>query len=124
MSKKIANEILERFELLESNDVCNPMTTGFKVDKDENGVKVDVTQYKQMIGSLMYLSAIVRTSFTLFHGQENIEVRERYQHNGIFYMRGGSCEFLGFTDNDYVGDTEDMRSNSGYMFMLSRGAVE
>ena len=30
---------------------------GQKIDKDENGAKVDVTLYKQTVGSLMYLTA-------------------------------------------------------------------
>jgi hypothetical protein len=42
---------------------------------------------------------------------------------GIFYKKGGSDELITFTDSDYAGDLEDRKSISGYVFMLSSGAV-
>ena len=40
---------------------CNPVSTpvepGVKIVKDENGRDVDSTLYKQIVGSLMYLTA-------------------------------------------------------------------
>lgn len=33
------------------------------------------------------------------------------------------CELLGFTDSDYVGDMEDRKSTSVYVFLMSSGAV-
>lgn len=43
---------------------------------------------------------------------------------GIFYKKGGKCEGLvGYTDSDYAGDIDDMKSTSGYVFMLGSGAV-
>ena len=39
-----------------SNSVRNPIVPGFKLMKDEGGARVDATQYKQMVGSLMYLT--------------------------------------------------------------------
>ena len=30
---------------------------------------------------------------------------------------------LAFTDSDYVGDEDDSKSTSGYVFLLSLGAV-
>lgn len=37
--------------------MTNPIKPGNKLNKDENGKAADVTVYKQMIGSLMYLTA-------------------------------------------------------------------
>jgi hypothetical protein len=55
---------------------------------------------------------------------------------GVFYKRGaenvGSLRvnyensfdnLEAYTDSDYAGDTEDRRSTSGYVFLLSGGAV-
>ena len=39
-----------------SNSVKNPIVLGVKLMKDE-GVKVNATMYKQLVGSLMYLTA-------------------------------------------------------------------
>ena len=40
-----------------SNSVHNPIVPGFKLMKDEHEVKIDNTLYKQIVGSLMYLTA-------------------------------------------------------------------
>jgi hypothetical protein len=55
--KKYALEILKRFEMLESNEVSSSIVPGFKVNKDEDGITVDETYFKQLVGSLMYLTA-------------------------------------------------------------------
>jgi len=55
--RKYANEVLERFRMRNCNLVKNPIIPGFKLVKDEGEVSVDATTYKQMVGSLMYLTA-------------------------------------------------------------------
>ncbi|WKA06735.1 hypothetical protein VitviT2T_024621 [Vitis vinifera] len=42
---------------------------------------------------------------------------------GIFYKKGGNDKLVAFTDSDYADDLEDRKSTSGYVFMLSSGAV-
>lgn len=42
---------------------------------------------------------------------------------GIRYKKGGTTELLGYTDNDYARDLEDLKSTSGYVYLLSGGAV-
>ena len=54
--KKYALDVLKRFGMEESNSVHSLIVTGFKVFKDENGVKVDATFFKKIVGSLMYLT--------------------------------------------------------------------
>ena len=40
----------------ERNAVKNPIVSGTKLTKDENGEKVDATMFKQLVWSLMYLT--------------------------------------------------------------------
>jgi hypothetical protein len=54
--KKYALEILERFGLENANSVRNPMVPVMKLMKNKDGKQVDITQYKQMVSNLMYLS--------------------------------------------------------------------
>ncbi|XP_052485200.1 secreted RxLR effector protein 161-like [Gossypium raimondii] len=42
---------------------------------------------------------------------------------GIFYKKGEKSNMIGFTDSDYVGDQDDRRSTSGYVFMLGTGVI-
>lgn len=54
--KRYAGEVLARFGMDNSNSVKNPIMLGTKLHKDEDGDRVDETLYKQLVGSLMYLT--------------------------------------------------------------------
>ena len=55
--QKYAKEVLSKFGMEDCNLVCNPIVPGSKLTKNEGGKCVDVTNFKQIIGSLMYLLA-------------------------------------------------------------------
>lgn len=48
--------MIKRFEIENFNLVCNPIVSSQKIGRDEAGLKVDSIVYKQMVGSLMYLT--------------------------------------------------------------------
>lgn len=54
--RRYAREDLARLGMEDSNAVKNPIVPGTKLRKDEGGVRVDETKFKQMVGSLMYLT--------------------------------------------------------------------
>ena len=53
---KYAVEILKRFDMLECKAMATPMDTNLKLLADESSELVNVTQYRQIIGLLMYLT--------------------------------------------------------------------
>ncbi|KAI5397314.1 hypothetical protein KIW84_063216 [Lathyrus oleraceus] len=53
---KYTMEVLRRFGMEHSNSVENSMVPGFKISKDENGIEMDGSFFKQLIGSMMYLT--------------------------------------------------------------------
>ena len=57
IQKKYAHKMLERFGMLNNNLVKNPIIPSSRLSKNEGGAVVDTTMFKQMIGSLMYLTA-------------------------------------------------------------------
>jgi hypothetical protein len=135
--KKYALEVLEKFGMNKCNPVLNPIVPGCRLSKDEDGVKVDSTIYKQIVGSLMYLTA-TRPDMMFV-----VSLISRYMSNptelhmeaakrilrylkgttdfGVFYR--GTRELNVYTDSDYAGDQEDRKSTSGYVFLFSSGAV-
>lgn len=137
--RKYAQEVLERFGMERSNSVKNPIVPGFKLMRDEGGVRVDATQYKQMVGSLMYLTAtrpdlmyvmILVSRYmerpTELHMQAMKRILRYVKGTtdlGIFYKKGGDGKLAAYSDSDYAGDIDDRRSTSGYVFLLSTGAV-
>ncbi|KAL6321945.1 hypothetical protein AAG906_035853 [Vitis piasezkii] len=115
--------------------IHSPIILSFKVFKDENGVKVDATFFKQMVGSLMYLTAtrpdlmFVVSLISRYMGQPtelHLQTAKRVlrylrgtTNLGIFYKKGGNDKLVAFTDCDYAGDLEDRKSTSRYVFMLT-----
>lgn len=55
--QKYATKVLSRFGMMDCTPGCNHIVLGQKIDRDEDGIKMDATQLKQMVGSLMYLIA-------------------------------------------------------------------
>ena len=49
-------EIVKIFDMLECKSMATPIDTNLKLLVDESLELVDVTQYRQIIGSLMYLT--------------------------------------------------------------------
>ena len=132
-------DILDRFEMKDCNPVSTPTEFGLKLNKDHEGKKVDSTLYKQIVGSLMYLTAtrpdimysvslISRymenpTKIHLLVAKRILRYLQGTRDFGLFYKKGEKLELFGFTDNDYARDQDDRRSTSGYVFMLGTGAV-
>jgi len=137
--RKYATEVLNRFGIENYNSVCNPILPGQKIGKDENGTKVDATLYNQIVVSLMYLTATrpdlmfvmsLISRFMACPTQQHFATTKRVlrylkgtMNYGVFYKRGGVSDLIGFTNSDYAGDMEDSKSTSGYVFMMSGGAV-
>jgi len=56
--KKYVRKIQNRFKMKDCNSTHTPVEFGLKLHKDEEGEKVDSMMYKQMVSSLMCLTAI------------------------------------------------------------------
>ena len=137
--KKYVREILDRFQMKNCNSVNTPTEFGLKLNKDHEGKKVDGTLYKQIVGSLMYLTAtrpdimysvslISRymenpTEMHLLATKRILRYLQGTKEFGLFYKKGEKSDLIGFTDSDYAGDQDDRKSTSGYVFILGSGAV-
>lgn len=137
--KKYVQEVLERFGMENCNSVKNPMVPGCKLVKDADGIRVDNTFFKQLVGSLMYLTAtrpdimfivslISRymecpTELHLEAAKRLLRYLKGTADFGLFYKRGRQQELIAYTDSDYAGDMDDRKSTSGYVFMMGSGAV-
>lgn len=64
-----------RFEMPKCNSVTTPAEAGLKLEKDPIGKKIDSTFYKQIVGSLMYLTA---TRPDIMY---SVSLRSRYTEN-------------------------------------------
>ncbi|KAL5724118.1 hypothetical protein ACHQM5_007419 [Ranunculus cassubicifolius] len=137
--RKYVGEILKRFRMENCNAVGTPAEVGVKLMKTSGGQLVDSTLYKQIVGSLMYLtttrpdimyavSLISRymdcpTAMHLHAAKRILRYLQGTKHFGILYQRGTKAELVGYTDSDYAGDPDDRKRTSGYVFMLGEAVV-
>ncbi|XP_034684185.1 secreted RxLR effector protein 161-like [Vitis riparia] len=121
------------------NPIHNPMVLGFKLTKNGNGVRIDNTFYRKIVGSLMYLTATrsdvmfvvslinkFMDCLTKLHLQLAKRILRYLKGTidfGVFYKKGGNEELIAYTNSDYVRDLNDRKSTSGYVFMLGSGAM-
>ncbi|GJW92702.1 retrovirus-related pol polyprotein from transposon TNT 1-94 [Tanacetum coccineum] len=126
---KYDNKILKKFDLYKSDLVDTPMVERTKLDEDLSGIPVDQTQYRSMIGSLMYLKAnrpdlvfavcmcaryqskptkrhleAVKRVFRYLQGTINM---------GLWYPKDIAIALTAYADADHAGCQDTRRRTSG-----------
>ncbi|MCH94322.1 copia-type polyprotein [Trifolium medium] len=139
--QKYAADILSRFGMDNCNKVCSPIVPGCRLVKNENGKASNARLYKQMVGCLMYMLATrpdLAYSVCLIARfmERSTEMHVAAVKRILRYLKGtigcgimyrsvsdGNMQLIGWSDSDYAGDVDDMKSTSGFVFMLGTGAI-
>ncbi|XP_060669446.1 uncharacterized mitochondrial protein AtMg00810-like [Ziziphus jujuba] len=133
-----AKEVLKKFKMDDINPVGTPVECGIKLSKHKEGEKVDPTFFKNLVGSLRYLTC---TRLDILYA---VEVISRYMENPItihlkvakkilrylrgtisfdsYYSTSDDNKLVGYSDNDWSGDIDDHKSTSGFVFYLGATA--
>ena len=136
-----AEDLLVRFKMDSCKPVDTPFDSGLKLKKTEaEEACCDRTRYQSAVGSLLYLSTKTRPDIAYAVG-----VVSRYCSNpsqihwiavkrilryiqgtlklGIMYSAEFESTVTGYSDADWAGDIVDRISTTGYVFLMSGGAV-
>ncbi|KAF5477282.1 hypothetical protein F2P56_003932 [Juglans regia] len=132
--KKYTEDLLKRFNMTGCKPVATPLIPNEKLRKDDDGKKVDASTYRSLVGSLLYLrntipGILFATSLLLRFMQSPSQIHFgtakrilRYLQGainfGIWNEKTSSTKLVGFTDSDWAGSSNDMRSTSGYCFTV------
>nr|CAN63433.1 hypothetical protein VITISV_033829 [Vitis vinifera] len=135
--QKYAKEILKKFKMEECKPTSTPMNQKEKFCKEDSAKKVDEGLYRSMIGCLMYLTTtrpdimhVVSLLSRYMHCASEIHFQAtkrviRYVKGtmdyGIKFSQVQSFNFHGFSNSDWAGCVDDMRSTSGYCFSFGSG---
>jgi protein associated with RNAse G/E len=119
-------EILKRFGMMDHRAMSTPMETNMKLLADTSLEIVDVTLYRQVIGSLMYLTNTKPDICFVVNTLSQYLVESRRVHLVaakfvMIYFKGtldyglcytGDCNFIlyGYTDSDWVARASDIKS--------------
>ncbi|GJV80228.1 retrovirus-related pol polyprotein from transposon TNT 1-94 [Tanacetum coccineum] len=90
--EKYVKDLLKKYDI-NGSSVKTPMVTRNKLGPNLNGKAVNETQYRGMIGSLMYLK-----------GTPSL---------GLWYPKCSGLDLKGYSDSDYAGCNIDRKSTSG-----------
>ena len=129
---KYAVEILNRFDMLECKSMNTPMETKMKLLVDTLSKLVDATLYRQIIGSLMYLTNTRLDICFVVNTLSQYLVEPRHVHliatkHVMRYLNGtldfglcytGDHDFIsvGYTDSDWARSVSDRKSTSRCCF--------
>ncbi|KAJ9542461.1 hypothetical protein OSB04_028967 [Centaurea solstitialis] len=131
---KYVRDMLKKFNLTTCSEMKIPMAPPLKLDKDSNGKSVDVSTYKRMMGSLLYLTAsrpdimyatylcaryqadpkeshlkAVKRIFRYLKGTPNL---------GLSYPRDSGFNLTAFSDSAFAGCKLDRKSTTGGCHLL------
>ena len=135
----IMEEILKRFGMMDYKAITTPMASNLKLLSDASSESVDATMYRQMIGSLMYLTntrpdicfAVNTLSQFLMHQRHvHLIVAKhimRYLKGtvdyGLKYEANQKISLEGYVDLDWEGSAIARKSTSGYFFIMGSGVI-
>ncbi|KAL0314620.1 UNVERIFIED_CONTAM: Retrovirus-related Pol polyprotein from transposon RE2 [Sesamum angustifolium] len=135
--RKYTETLLKKFKMESCKTVTTHLVTGEKYQKEDGSQKVDGSMYRSLIGSLLYLTAtrpdiMFTTSLLSRIMQSPSQVHYaaakrilRYLRGtkdfGIWYKSTNDAKLVGYTDSDWAGSVDDMKSTSGYTFSLGSG---
>ncbi|GKA56017.1 hypothetical protein Tco_0755089 [Tanacetum coccineum] len=114
--------------------VDTPMMERSKLDEDTNGIAVDPSQYRGMIGTLMYLTAsqpdlqfaiCMCVQYQAKPTEKHLHAVKRIFHylkgtinRGLWYVKDSSIALTTFADADHAGCQDTRRSTSGSAQLL------
>ncbi|GJW22157.1 retrotransposon protein, putative, ty1-copia subclass [Tanacetum coccineum] len=136
---KYALESLKKYGMESSDPVDTPMVEKSKLDEDPEGKAVDPTHYREMVGTLMYLTAS-RPDLTFvvcMCSRYQVKPTEKHLHalkkifkylrgtinRGLWYPKDIFIALTAYADVDHAGCKDTRRSTSGSMQLLGERLV-
>ncbi|KAL0364919.1 UNVERIFIED_CONTAM: Retrovirus-related Pol polyprotein from transposon TNT 1-94 [Sesamum angustifolium] len=69
----------------------------------------------------LYIKSQESEPSTLCSSKKDSKILTRYERFGIWYKSTNDAKLVGYTDSDWAGSVDDMKSTSGYTFSLGSG---
>ena len=136
---KYVIEILKRLYMMDCRAMSTPMEMNLNLLADTSSEIVDVTLYRQMIGSLMYLTSTRPNICFSVNTLSHYLVEPRHVHlvatkhvmrylkgtldYGLYYTRDCDFRLYGYTDSDCSRRASDRKSTSGCCFNLGSASM-
>eukprot|EP00253_Pinus_taeda_P027782 PITA_27782 len=136
---KYDRNLVDRFRMQDCKLATTPMEPGLKLSAQSSSPLVDETLSRQLVGSLIYLTAtrpdinFVVSYISRFMSTPKVDhwiaTKRvlRYVSGtpdyGLLYPRSSNPTPSGYTDFDWAGSVDDLKCTTGYVFSLGSGVV-
>ncbi|CAH2100381.1 unnamed protein product [Euphydryas editha] len=132
--------ILNRFNMLDCKPVSTPMVPSNKLQKESECLDDEQYKYRQLIGSLMYLSVCTRpdiaftcsqlSQFNNCFGKSHWFAAKRLLrylagtiNYGLHFVKSKELVLLAYTDADWANDCLERKSYTGYAIKLGSNVI-
>ena len=137
--RKYTLDILKDSGMLGCRPSAFPFEQGTKLDKGDEEARVDATQYRRLVGRLLYLQATrpdityavnVLSQFVADPRRNHSEAANRVLRylkgtpgQGVLLPRNGPLNLTAYCDSDRLGCPFTRRSRTGYLLILGGGPI-
>ncbi|KAL7608574.1 hypothetical protein Lser_V15G11391 [Lactuca serriola] len=131
---KYASDIISRAGITDCKVANTPLDPNFHLSPGDGSLLSDPTLYRQLVGSLVYLTVTRPDLAFVVHIVSQFMASPRTTHyiavlrilryikgtifHGLYFSSTSSLELRAFSDADWDGDITDRRSTTGFCFFL------
>ncbi|GKV46866.1 hypothetical protein SLEP1_g53828 [Rubroshorea leprosula] len=136
---KYASDLVSKTKLNDSKSVSTPLEPNVKLTPMDDSLLSDPTRYRQLVGSLVYLTTTCLDIAYAVHIVSQFTVAPRSTHyvavlriicyvkgtlfHGLHFFANSSLVFRAYFDANWVGDPSDRRSTTSYCFFLGNSLI-
>jgi hypothetical protein len=136
---KYASDLLSKAGLTDSKTASTPLEFNVKLNTTDGEPLSDATLYRQLVGSLIYLTVTRPDLAYVVHLVSQFMSSPRSTHyvavlrilryikgtlfHGLHFSAQSSLELRAYTNADLAGDPTDRRSITGYCFLLGSSLI-
>lgn len=132
-----ALKILGKFCMQNCKAISTPVAQGEKLTSNGDQQRVNERHYRSLVGCLLYLTATrpdimfgvsLLSRFMHCCNEAHLKAAKRVlryikgtANFGVMFESGKELKLEGYSDSDWAGSLDDMKSTSGYLFTLGSG---
>lgn len=136
---KYASDLISCAGLTDNKVASSPLEVNAKFSPTDGTPLTDATLYRQLVGSLVYLTVTRHDLAYAVHLVSQFMAAPRTHHyaavlrilrfvkgtlfQGLYFPFNSSLELKAFSDSDWGGDLTDRRSTTGYCFFLGDSLI-
>ena len=137
--EKYVKDTLKKYKMNEAKIMITLMHPSSSLDKDESGKSISETEYRGIIGSLLYLTAsrpnivfvvgLCARFQTCAKKTHLTAVKRIFRYIvgttdlGLWYIKGYNFDLVAYCDVDYAGDKVERKSTSGSCQFLGQALI-